>query len=626
MANVKKDVKYIDRDFGSFRKSLIDFAKTYFPSSYTDFNETDPGMMFIEMAAYVGDVLSYYTDKQFNEGMLMYAQEPSNLYAISNAFGYKAKNMISAATKLDVYQLLPAKGTGVSIEPDYAYALRIEAGMGVAALSNSDITFYTQDLVDFAYSGSLQDPTYVNVYLMDTGSNEPLYYLLRKQVTANSGRIKTATFAFTDPKPYDKILVNDTNVIAIVDVTDSDGNIWYEVPFLAQDTIMDDVPNIASNDPELSIYQNQVPYLLKQIKTARRFVKRLRSDNKFELQFGAGTSSDLDEEIVPNPNIVYNAIPGITNGIDAPIDSSNYLATSTYGVAPTNTTLTIRYYIGNGIADNVLSDDLQTIISKSTAFRGGGLDTNMQTLVLNSVRASNPTAAYGGRSSESVEEIRNNVMALFASQNRAVTKDDYIIRSYSMPPKFGSIAKSYIVQADQVSTGTGDMLANPLALNLYTLGYDQNKKLIALNPATKENLKNYISLFRILTDAINIMDAYIINIGIDFEVTTLAESNNNEILLKCIDKLKQYFDTEKWQINQPIIISEVYSLLMGVYGVTSVPNIDIMNVYGSTNGYSDVTYNIKTATSNGIIYPSKDPCIFEVRFKNKDIRGKVVSY
>jgi hypothetical protein len=472
----------------------------------------------------------------------------------------------------------------------------------------------------------MQDPTFVNVYMMDTGSNEPLYYLLRKQVVANSGQIRTTTYAFGDPKPYDKILIDDDNVISVIDVTDSDGNPWYEVPFLAQDTILKEVANEASNDPELYTLQGDVPYLLKLVKTSRRFVKRLRGDGKFELQFGAGVSSDLDEEIVPNPNTVYTAIPGIANGMDAPIDPSNYLNTQTYGLAPSSTTLTVRYFVGAGIKDNVLSDDLQTVVSKTATFRGSGLDVDMQNLVLSSVRATNPVAAYGGRSSETVDEIRNNVMAPFAAQNRAVTKEDYIIRAYSMPPKFGSIAKAHIVQADQVSAGTNVDLANPLALNLYTLGYDRSSKLVALNQATKENLRNYISQFRLLTDAVNIMDAYIVNVGVNFEVTTLTDANNNEVLIKCIDRLKQHFDTERWQINQPIIISEIYSLLIGVYGVTSVPSIEVVNLFGSADGYSDVVYDIKSATRSQIIYPSKDPCIFEVKYKNKDIKGKVATY
>ena len=219
-------------------------------------------------------------------------------------------------------------------------------------------------------------------------------------------------------------------------------------------------------------------------------------------------------------------------------------------------------------------------------------------------------------------------MAYFAAQNRLVTRDDYIVRAYSLPAKYGSVAKAYIVPDDQLSQQeyTEQRVANPLALNMYVLGYDAIKKLVELNSAIKENLKTYLSYYRILTDAVNIKDAFVINIGIDFEITVLPNYNSNEVLLRCIDTVKQLFDIDKWQINQPILKSDVMNSIGNVKGVQSVVGVNFKNLFDSLLGYSGNVYDLKTATKNGVIYPSLDPSIFEVKFPDQDIRGRVVNY
>jgi hypothetical protein len=211
------------------------------------------------------------------------------------------------------------------------------------------------------------------------------------------------------------------------------------------------------------------------------------------------------------------------------------------------------------------------------------------------------------------------------------------MRCYALPPQFGSIAKAYLVQDYQIENKKSDNtmvsseIPNPLALNLYTLGYDSNKKLKVLNPATKNNLKNYISYYRLLTDAVNIKDAHIINIGLDFEILVLPNYNSNEVLLRCIDALKEYFNIDNWRINEPIQLSKLYVLLDGVDGVQSVIRPDKdgvggLQIHNKFNGnYSPNKYSIKNATKYGVIYPAKDPSIFEIKFPNSDIRGKVVT-
>jgi hypothetical protein len=622
---ISKDVKYINKDFGQFRQNLINFAKNYFPNTYNDFNESSPGMMFIEMASYVGDVLSFYTDNQLRESLVSQAQERSNLYTLAGVFGSKVRTNSPATVTLDVFQLVPAAGSGANAKPDFSYALSIQSDMRVS--TETGINFRTLESVDFRASGS-NNPLDVSVYEID-GSGNVTKYLLKKQIPAISGDVKTTTYSFTTPKIYDKIVLPDTNVLEIISIVDSDNNKWYEVDYLAQDTIIDAVENISYNDPALSADRGNAPYILKLSTVPRRFVTRLNSTNNTEIQFGAGISSNVDEEIIPNPKNVGNGLQYLNRTTSIDIDPSNFLYTQTYGIAPSNTTLTITYTVGGGVANNV---GVNSIVNIDSVTYNNSVDSNLNSTLLNaaknSVAVSNPNPASGGSSQRSIENIRQDAMANFAAQNRAVTREDYIVRCYSMPPKFGAVQKAYIIQDDQTEmNATGiNRIANPLALNLYTLGYNDSKQLVTLNDTVKENLKTYLSQYRILTDAINIKDAFIINIGVEFEIITKPNYNSNEVLLRCVDYLKRKFDNDNMQINQPIVISNLYSELDNVDGVQSVVKVLITNLFDSDYGYSGNVYSIAGATKNGIVYPSLDPSVFEIKFPNQDIKGRVVTY
>lgn len=623
----KKNISYLNKDFGQFRKNLIDFTKQYFPNTYNDFHESSPGMVFVELAAYVGDVLSYYTDTNLKESMLEQATERSNIYDIAKTLGYKPKNVVPAHVTLDIYQLLPAKGSGATVSPDFSFALNILSGL-IVNQTNGNAKFRTTDSVDFNYSSSLS-PTEITVYEIDSVTKQPTYFLLKKQVDAVSGDIKQAEYSFGSPVAYDKILLPDTNIIEIISVTESDGDAWYEVPYLAQDTIFEEAVNLAENDPELSIYRANVPSLLKLKKTAKRYITRIRSDNKIELQFGSGVSEDHDAELIPNPKNVGNGLLSVRNEIDIDIDPSNFLYTRAYGQAPANTTLTIQYSVGTGLSDNVESNVL-TKISEIKFNDDVNSSTNASALnfIKNTVTVNNPEAAAGARTADSLQDIKNNALANFATQARLVTREDYIIRTYSMPAKFGSIAKAYIIPDDQISQKDMQQsrIANPLAMNLYVLGFNQNKQLTHLNDAVKENLKTYLDHYRILTDAVNIKNAFIINIGIQFEITVLSNYNSNEVLLNCINAIKTYFSIDSWQINQPIIKSDLVNTIGSVRGVQNVVNVVFENLYDTEFNYSGNVYDLNASTKNGIIYPSLDPSIFELKFPDQDIKGRVVSH
>ena len=440
MSLVKKDIKYINKDFGQFRSNLVNFAKNYFPDTYSDFNESSPGMMFIEMASYVGDVLSYYSDQSFRESILSEAQENSSVIKLAQLFGYQTQLNSPARTELDVYQLLPAIGTGDDAMPDYRYALNINAGMQVS--NTAGVNFRSLEPINFRSSGS-NDPIDISVYELDADGNVQ-YYLLKKSVPVVSGDVKTATFSFGDPKSYDKLSLPDTNLLDIISVVDSRGNTWNEVDYLAQDTIFEDILNVKFNDEALSEYKSTVPYILKLKRTPRRFIKRLRDDNTFELVFGSGISSDADEELIPNPKNVGMGLEYLKRTTTTNLDPTNFLRTRTYGLAPDNISLTVTYSVGGGVSDNSNVNSITTIneIEYNDDQSLGQVDL---AFVKSSVAINNAIPATGGREKEDIETLRQNAMASFASQNRAITREDYIVRCYSLPRKFGSVAKAYIV-------------------------------------------------------------------------------------------------------------------------------------------------------------------------------------
>lgn len=621
--NIKKQIKYVNRDFGGFRSELINFTKNYFPDTYNDFNESSPGMMFMELASAVGDILSFYTDVQLRESILLTVEENINLYNIAHSLGYKPKFITPSSVDVDVFQLVPSKNSGENTLPDFRYALQADPN---AILSTQDgVQFRTLDSVDFSFSSSL-DPTEITVYSLDS-SGEVEYFLLKKTVKAVSGVINTANFVFSDPKPYDKIVLPENNVLEIVDIYDEDGDRWYETPYLAQDILPITVPNLPYNDAHLAKYRTTAPYLMQFKQTERRFVTRLREDNLTEIQFGSGISAEYDEEIIPNPFNVGFGLDYFERVVDLSIDPKNFLYTKTYGKAPGNTTLTIRYTTGGGVEDNVGANAITNVTSINITTPVGNLDPTTFNSVLDSFAVNNPHPARGGLSRRNIEDVRRDALANFATQNRAVTKDDYIVRCYAMPAKYGAIAKVCVELDDQIIDDNIDNRErNYFGINLYVLGYDENKNFTPINDAVRFNLLNYLKQYRIMTDSVNIKDAFIINIGIDFEIIVDETYNSNEVLLRCIDMLKKYFDNEKMGIGKPIFKNTVLKEISLVEGVLSVTSLEIFNLYDTSKGYSGNVYNIEAATKRNIIYTSLDQSIFEIKYPNKDIRGRVANY
>lgn len=651
-APTSKEVRFLNKTFPDFRQSLIDFAKVYFPNTHTDFNETSPGMMFIEMAAFVGDVLSYYIDNQFRESLVNFAEEDESIINIAQAFGFRPKPATAAFTIADVFQLVPAQESGSNFSPDSRFFLKIAAN---SIFQRSEefgaVDFRNTAEVDFSVN-TPESEQKITVFSIDV-NNSPLTYLIRKRVKLEAGTIKTITRTFTDPIRFSKIELPDESVLGIIDIKDSNGNVWSEVDFLAADVIIEDKDNIRPiSGSSVSIPPAKI---IKFLRTPRRFITRYNSEFKLEIIFGSGVLDDQDELISLDSSKIasdeFQTRLGSTS-----LDPADFLSSSTFGLAPSNTELTITYVVGGGIESNVPANTINKIrqidvVNDRDVFTSAEqplFDDTVKSLAIN-----NPDPAIGGKGQDTIEEIRQSTLAFFNSQNRLVTSADYKVRVHAMPPRFGGIAKSFVIQDDQLAavenTRIGNVVTgapnldpvdperdtlvinegNPRLVNVYVLGFDDTKRLRTLNLQVKQNLKQYLSQFKMLTDQIQIIDAFVVNIGVKFTVVVFKNQNVNIVLATTIDAVKDFFDISRWDINQPIIMNDLNLIIASVEGVQSVVELEIFNRYEFRDGgdYESFRYDIKGNAlddKTGIVFPSLDPMIFEVRFPDSDIIGSAI--
>jgi|SRR5574344_9046 hypothetical protein len=606
-----RSIKYLNKDFSSIKDQLIDYAKNYFPETYTDFSPASPGMMFIEMVAYVGDILSFYQDIGIQETFLQYAKNPANLYSLAYMLGYRPKVTSAAITDLTVSQVIAADSKG---NPDLTQAYRINEGAVIGSNLASISTFITQNTVDFSYSSSYDPTDIVAGDTVSAATGLPTEYTLIKTVKAYSGKIKTVTKTFADYEKYRTFTIQDSNIIGILSAQEvASGEMWYEVPFLGQDTIYEDVALASKTDAHYSLNLKKV---------SRRFVTRFNKDGYLEVQFGAGMfASDEDESsYLPNPeSLGADAQEQSSDKNDVAYDPSNFLFSKSYGLAPTNVSITFTYLVGGGVEANVESNTLTKLLSPSKVVYASGATGSLD---LTKLTFTNANAATGGRDGDSLEEIRQNALRSFAEQKRIVTLDDYTVRALAMPARYGNIAKVFATNnQDLFSTSTNEKTS---AVALYVLGYDINGKLVTLSDTVKNNLKTYLSEYMMLTDTLYIKDAYVVNLGIQYDIVLKPNYLSTTVLQECNTALADYLDIKKRNVNAVLSLSELMILLSQVKGVQTVKDLKVVDK-GGTTGYSQYTYDVDAATRDNVLYPSYDPCVFEIKYPAVDIQGRVTT-
>jgi hypothetical protein len=621
-----KQINYVSKTFTDFRQNLIEFAKAYYPNSYSDFNETSPGMMFIEMASYIGDVLSFYIDNQFKENLLEYAEQQENVISIAQFLGYKPKLVSPSTTIATLYQVAPAVLENGVYVPDPKYLVKVAKGSTFSSVGQTSIQFRLTEDVNFS------DITSENYIVNTFSGGNPSTFIITKPAPLVAAEERTTTFTFGSAQKFTSVLMPEEDIIGIESIVDSNGNTWYEVDYLAQDVIMDEL-DVTSNGetgvlPSSKLRLRRVP---------RRFVTRINRNSRMELVFGSGTDNEAELNTTLDSRQVANSQYG--NTIESmlgnvAINNVNFLNSNAYGISPANLTLTVTYLVGGGVNSNTASNTITrvseiTTLNDTTDYTSAEL--NAFNSVVQSMTINNDLPATGGGDGESIEEIRENALAYFNAQNRVVTVEDYAVRSYALPSKFGRIAKTFAVRDEQINRILAtqsdrvyvDNPVRPNVINLYTLGYDTNGKLTTLNTVVKENLGRYLEQFRMLTDDVNILDAFIINVGVQFDISVLRNYNVNDVLARSIGAVQDFFDIAKWNINQPIILADLMYNIGLVDGVQTVKNVRIFNKYEYIDGtgYQPYRYDIDEATINGVIYPSLDPSIFELKYPTTDIIG-----
>jgi hypothetical protein len=665
--NKVSNVDYLTKDFSSLKNTLMEYAKTYFPNTYKDFNETSPGMMLIEMSAYVGDVLSFYIDQQYKEMMLPLAEERRNVVNIAKMLGYKIRAINPAYTDLKFTQTVGVVGTE-PILPDYdsLSTIRLNKYTQVTSNTNSDITFETLDYVDFTVSSSVDPDPVASGFDESTGLvNE---FTITRNIKAISGKSnKTKAFTIGTPTKFLKLTIPNTDVIEIVSAVDSNSNTWYEVDYLSQDMVPKETFRLSDTTSDAYTLSNgdvgsiiPVPYSLEYIKTTKRFITEVNDDDTISLIFGNGilrSGQQLGTEYFTTEQAGL-LIPGEPSDFSTTLNPLAGDDTATLGETPANTILTVTYRTGGGLSANVGVGDL-TITANSN------------------VSVTNTIPARGGSSGDTIEEIRHKAQAHFASQNRCVTKSDYEARVLSMPARFGNIAKVYVdrtspEQIYNAATGSDALMTYDEFLStmnmgqsastedfptidIYTLSYDNNKELVNVESGNQllVNLKKYIDRYRIITDEIAIKKGYIVNFGVIFDVVSQRSANKSDVKLRCINKIINYFSIDKLQFRQPIYVSDLEYELMGIDGVRAVNHVTLTQDYDYNNGDSveftgplyDYTvnstnptdtfasgkgtagyghqYDFSGANQGGMILPSVTPSVFELKNPNQNVKGVV---
>jgi hypothetical protein len=603
--NHTKDIKYLNKDFLDFKSGLVEFAKNYFPDSYNDFSETSPGMMLIELASYVGDVMSFYQDVQLQETFLPYSKNESTLYDLSYLTGYRPKVTSVSETEVEIRQTVDAVSSGSTYIPNWNQAAAISENAQLVANTDKELSFITTRAVDFRLSSSF-DPTQVLLSEVD-GGGIPISFVIIKKVPVYSGEILTQTFTVGTVEKFLTIELDNVNIVNILDINDSNGNKWYEVPYLGLDEIYVDTVN-TGQDRSLS------PNVLETITSPYRFVSRVKSPTILEIQFGSGVAGTSDSGLIPDYRFVGEGTNSKISRIDTLYNPLNFLGNKAYGLAPNNTTITVRYVVGGGVLSNVDANTITRI--KAATITTTGTDSSK----LTTITVINPKPAIGGRDKDSVVELKQNIRQSFSEQLRAVTKQDYVVRALSMPAKYGNIAKAFITQEN---IHRGVQRENSLAMDMYILCYNNNKHLVTASDTVRNNIKTYMSKYMMATDSLNILDAFVVNIGVLYDIVTRPGYSSRDVLDRCNRQLLSYFDTSNWNIGQSVSTSSIYTLLDKVEGVQTVQNIRFENKVGGT--YSEYEYDMIGATKDGVLYPSYDPMIFEVKFPQIDIKGRVIT-
>lgn len=602
---------YLARDFDGFRAVLLDYARQYYPDRIQDFSEASVGGLFLDMAAYIGDNMSFYMDHLYGELNSDTVVETGNVERLLRNSGVPITGASSAVVEVDFYVEVPIlDGSTYLPDPTLIPTVKaqtiLQADNGVEFILLEDVQFWKSDPL----TGVISAADDVEVVDGRRISGVIISKILRKTGICSSGKQKTESFSIGDFVQFRRITLSQPNVTQIVSVTDGLGNTYYEVENLTHDVVYKNVLNTADNDNRL------VKDSLKVIPAPYRFVKEVSLSNRSTtLVFGGGTADNLEDDIIPDPSEFSIPLPYSQTFSRVPVNPQKMLQTSTLGVAAINTTLNVTYRYGGGLSHNVNSGAIRNVSILNVAFPENPTP-GQQSQVKNSIEVFNQNPASGGEDALTSDELLALVPTVKNSQERIVTKEDLLSRVYTMPSNFGRVFRASINKNEN----------NPLASTLYVISRDANNKLVTSPDTLKVNLKRYLNTYRMVSDAIDIMDASVINLELFFQAVVDPSLNKQLLLQSIISDLKKQFEVTKFHIGQPIIISDVLSTIYSKQGVLSVDKVRFRNLNGTVKNreYSQVSFDPQLNTRNQILYPPEG-AIFEIKYPDVNIIGRCVS-
>jgi hypothetical protein len=612
VSSIKNNLKtvktrsYLNRDFDSLRADLLRYAKTYFPDRIQDFSEASVGGMLLDMAAYAGDVSSYYLDHQFRELSVDTAVETANIQNLLRMAGVKVVGASPAIVTLRVSIVVPSTASSGRYKPNELLLPKLLAGS--TCVSKSGITFEIDDDLDFAEKSGGNLVARYSVATRDSAGN-PASYIVSREVTCLSGKHATENFVIDGTfTPFRKITLANPNVTEVISIRDTEGNKYYEVDALTQDSVFDSIANNSSD-------REMVPYILELVPAPYRYTSAMALGSGITtIQFGSGDAQSLDNDIIPDPGQVALPIFGRKQVARIAIDPSSILATGTLGYSPTGTTVTVRYRHGGGSDHNVDAETVTEFAKLSLRFLTDS-DQPSNSRVRASISVTNPSSAVGGDAAPTVDDLKLRVASARNAQNRIVSVPDLLARVYTMPSSYGRVYRA----------GVSPSKVDPAVTNLYICSRNLKGE-IAPSPDThKRNLRVYLNQFRLISDNIDILDARILNYVVRYTINVEYDQNKRAVLQSVNSRLKTLLATTNFQIGQPIVIGDLMSVIMNTSGVSGVTNIRVESLSGDISGrsYSDSEFSVAGLTTNGVI-SCPAGSIFELKYPDFDIVGSAL--
>jgi hypothetical protein len=597
MANKKKTpVRYTSREFDSIKQDLVEYAKRYYPESYRDFGEASFGSLMMDTVSYTGDILSFYLDYQVNESFLDSAAEYNNVIRLARQQGYKNRGVPTTSGVVNFFIIVPANNIGLG--PDSKYLPILKRGTLCSSVGGGSYVLSAD--VDFAHPSNEIVAARVN-----PTTGVPTKYAIKASGLVLSGKFVQETFTVGNYQRFRKLALSAPRMSEVITVFDSEGNEYYEVDHLSQDVIYREVINRASDS-------DMVPSVLRPYSVPRRFTVETIGPTSY-LQFGYGSDNEIDEASPVDPSNIILEFHAKNYISDESFDPSKLIFSDKFGISPTNTTLTISYRVNTQRDVNSRTTSINKVKKAIWSFRD---PVSLQASQVESVRSSleciNPEPLVGDVSSPSVEELRTRAIDYFATQNRAVTKHDYESIIYKMPHKFGAVKRCKILQ-DQ-----GSFRRN---LNLYVLSEDTSGFLTQASSTLKNNMKTWLNKNKMINDTIDILDAFVVNLGIEFEIIHDLDYNKYDVLTECVRTLATKF-RDPLMIGEPLYITDVYNYVNDVIGVVDVTKVKIVAKNGGI--YSDVFVDIEDLMSaDGRYVSAPDNVAFEIKYPDSDIKGAV---